>query len=352
VRIWLLLNVLCSGAPLVGASKHTLYAWNRNTNWSIPMPPIITVPQAAFIGHTDQVFAVAYHPDGATLASGSQDKTIRLWDLSSRSERAKLTGHTDAVRSLSFGPAFTSTFAPAGKFLASGSADQTVKLWDTASLAATATLTGFPDTVLSVVFADDAGTLILATGSHTLGAPNPPIQLWRVLAVGEATLLKSFTEAPVLAVNSISTDSEFDLLASGSEGRSVDLWDVNGHITAKLHEHTAPVSSVDLSADGKILASGSDDRTAKLWDVATRTVMFTLTHTNTVNSVAFNGGAEVLATASFEQAQLWDVKTGNLLATLQHPSGTNVQSVAFGPDGKTVSTGGDDNIVRLWSAGT
>src|SRR6516165_6171593 len=89
------------------------------TKWSIPMPPvIITQPQATLLGHTDQVLAVAFHPNGAMLASGSQDNTIRLWDLTSLSEKATLRGHTNAIFSLSFGPSFTSTLAPAGKFLA------------------------------------------------------------------------------------------------------------------------------------------------------------------------------------------------------------------------------------------
>jgi WD40 repeat protein len=77
-------------------------------------------------GHTDDVFAVAFHPDGTRLASTGRDRAIWLWDLSRGEEVARLHGHTDYVWSLAFSPDGTS--------LASGSGDFTVRLWDTAPL--------------------------------------------------------------------------------------------------------------------------------------------------------------------------------------------------------------------------
>jgi WD40 repeat protein len=76
-------------------------------------------------GHTDWVFSVAYSPDGKTLASGSIDKTITLWDVTTGKERATLKGHTVGVLSVAY--------SPDGKTLASGSRDLTIKLWDMAT---------------------------------------------------------------------------------------------------------------------------------------------------------------------------------------------------------------------------
>jgi WD40 repeat protein len=79
-------------------------------------------------GHTDDIFAVAFHPDGTRLASGGRDRAVWLWDLERGEDVARLQGHTSFVWSL--------VFSPDGATLASGSGDNTVRLWDTAPLRA------------------------------------------------------------------------------------------------------------------------------------------------------------------------------------------------------------------------
>jgi hypothetical protein len=97
-----------------------------SANRGLQSVPGLAAP--SITGHTDEVFAVAFHPDGTRLASAGRDRAVWLWDLSRGEEVARLQGHTSYVWSLAF--------SPDGATLASGSGDFTVRLWDTAPLKA------------------------------------------------------------------------------------------------------------------------------------------------------------------------------------------------------------------------
>src|SRR5262245_14407853 len=78
--------------------------------------------RATLKGHTSLVIALAYSPDSKTLASGSVDNSIKLWDVKTSEAQATLKGYTD--------PVYSVAYSPDGKTLASGSGDDTIKLWD------------------------------------------------------------------------------------------------------------------------------------------------------------------------------------------------------------------------------
>ena len=160
-------------------------------------------------GHSDSVDVLSFSPDGSRLASGSLDKTVRLWNGSTGVLIATLEGHSECVQSLSF--------SPDGSRLASGSYDNTVKLWGVASGVPIATLEGHSDSVASLSFSPD--------GSR---------------------------------------------LASGYHDKTVRLWDVaSGVPTATLEGHSHSVASLTFSPDGSRLASWSYGNGAILWDCAT-----------------------------------------------------------------------------------
>jgi WD40 repeat protein len=110
------LAVACLGLAAVWLSL----AWlGLVPSWPLPTSPKL---RDTLEGHTGWVMSVAFSPDSKTLASGSADQTIKLWDVATGKVQATLKEHTDMVGSVAF--------SPDGKTLASGSLDNTIKLWD------------------------------------------------------------------------------------------------------------------------------------------------------------------------------------------------------------------------------
>ncbi len=283
-------------------------------------------------GHTGWVRSVSFSPDGLTLASGSRDRTLRLWDVNTGEERRTLTGHTDSVSSVSY--------SPDGRTLASGSSDGTVILWDVNTGEERRTLTGHTGWVYSVSFSPDGRTLASA------GDWDFTIRLWDVDTGRHLRTLTGHTHW----VSSVSFSPDGRTLASGSSDGTVILWDVNtGEERRTLTGHTGWVYSVSFSPDGLTLASGSDDNTVILWDVTTGEERRTLTgHTWYVNTVSFSPDGRTLASGSRDRTlRLWDVNTGEHRRTLTGHR-YSVVSVSFSPDGRTLASGSGDGTVLLW----
>jgi WD40 repeat protein/predicted Ser/Thr protein kinase len=290
------------------------------------------------------VNALAISPDGNTIASGDNDKIIRLWDLNTKKVLASLARHSQAVKSVAF--------SPNGKILATASDDKTIKLWNINRLEEICTLLGHSHAVKSVSFSPDGQ--ILASGSW-----DKTVKLWDVNTGAEICTLSGHQ----LQVNSVAFSPDGKLLASASYDRTIRLWQLRAFaefeekfkncpcygLSSTLSGHAWAVLTVAFSPDGKILATGSDDNTIKLWEVNTGQLISTLSgHSWSVVALAFTADGETLISASCDQTvKLWRVSTSEEIATLSGHA-DSVSAVAVSPVAQLIVSGSRDKTIKLW----
>jgi WD40 repeat protein len=287
----------------------------------------------------NRVYTVAFSPDGRFLASGAGELEkpggeVFLWDVR-RPDGEKLrsfTGHRDCVNGVAF--------SPDGRRLATASDDKTVKLWEVTS---GRLLETFPqeDKVWCAIFSPDGRWLASAGEDKKV--------LVRNLATGQVKFtLASYTHA----VSGLAFSPDSQRLVTASWDNTVRVWDMA--TGAQIHsgkEHTLEVWSVACSPDGQRIASASNDRTVKIWDAASGRLLRTLRgHADRVSGVAFSPDGRRLASAGWDgTARLWDVASGQETLTLKTTS-RRIFGVAFSPDGYQLAGATMEGPIILWDA--
>jgi len=285
--------------------------------------------------HKETITSIRFSPDGKTLASGSFDGTIILWNVETGENLYTLEGHEGEVWNVSF--------SPDGKTVASASADATVKLWDVETGQELRTLKGLGGGMWGVSFSPDGKTVAASSADKT-------VRLWDVKTGQKLHTLIGHEDRVFEVI--FSPDGQ--AIASASHDDTIRLWNTEtGELLHELKGHQDNVESIDFSPDGKTIASASVDKTIKLWDVETGQELETFEgHQDIVQSVRFSPDGKAIASGSWDKTiKLWNVETGEELHTLIGHQDT-VWSVRFSPDNKMIASGSDDHTVKLWNVET
>jgi WD40 repeat protein len=289
-------------------------------------------------GHGAAVSCLAFSSDGKLLASGSSDKTIKIWYLPTGKELATLQGNARPVLAVAF--------SPDGRILASAcdstapfdirsglvEKDDNIKLWDLKTSAEKRTLKGLTAKVQSLCFSPD-GTKLGSSGQ---------IKIWNVgTGKEEMTIDKG---NPYCRTVAFSSDGK-SLISSGGNTSNrivIKIWDVaSGRETGNVTGATQSVCATALSPDGKLAALGDiASDSIEVWEIAGGKKLHRLeARPGPPYQLAFSPDGKKLVSATsgtYNVIKLWDLSTGKAIAALEKESAS---CLAFSPDGQTVAFG-------------
>jgi WD40 repeat protein/serine/threonine protein kinase/tetratricopeptide (TPR) repeat protein len=240
-------------------------------------------------GHTDQVEVVAWSPNSRLLATGGQDNTIKIWDLTTGNELSTLNGQSDLVSSIDWSPDSTS--------LAVGGKDKVVRIWNVTDGRMTCSLVGHTKDTRAVSWSPDGR-----------------------------------------------------LLASGSDDGSIKIWDpTTGDELRTLTGHQGGVTFVAWNSDGVRLASCSDDKTVRVWDVDSGQENFARDSDGNVHALAWRPNSEQLTYVDRLGAsvRLWSPGMGKNPFEIKIP-GMGFQRLAWNPSGQQFVVGGANKSISIF----
>ena len=308
-------------------------------------PPQPLVSRA--IRSENTLWDVAFSPDGRWLAAsgGEPGQAVNagfgLWNLENPLDEPDwISGYAGLVSTLAF--------SPDGGLLATGSEDTTIRLWDITTQPPRQTgLFRQGAGITAVAFSPDGQTLAAADneGRVNLLYYEEASTMWRPGA-GEIPTRES-------GASSLSFSPDGTLLAVGYRDNAIVTWDTDtfAMVGEPLVEHTAPVESVTFSPDGRWLASGSRDNRVVIWDVAQSQMRGAPLsyHTNWVTRVAFSPDGRWLASGSRDnRVMLWDVATGENLSQPLAGHRNWVSGLSFSPDSQQLATASWDQDILVW----
>jgi eukaryotic-like serine/threonine-protein kinase len=286
------------------------------------------------LAHGASVNAVTFSPDGRRLATVSDDRTARLWDMAKGALLSSPIRHENTIRAI--------TFSPDGGLIATASDDGIVRRWDGMTGAAVGDPIRHGAPVNAVRFSPDGSKIATASRAGTAC-------LWET-ATGRPVGATAAFRGKLTAITFHPDGSR--LAAAGDDGRVSFVETGKGKLLDDALQYEAAVSVLSFSPDGRKLLIGCKDGRLRLWDIAKKATLAELPHRAEFDCAGYSPLGRSVATACHDgTARLWDADTGKPIGEpLAHRG--RVDCFAFNTDGTIVATGSHDGAVRLWGADT
>jgi WD40 repeat protein len=285
-------------------------------------------------GHKEEVFGVVITPDGTKIVSGSEDETIKVWDLESYKCSA-----TFKIPSAVWGVAVT----PDGKITVCGcgSHDNTLRVVDLQNGECFSTLKGHTKSIgpWAVAVMPDGKRAV--SGSH-----DGTIKVWNISSERCIKTIKGHN----CEIIGIALTSNGNRVISSSTDSTMKLWDLESlQCLATFEGHTSTVNGVAVTPDGERVVSGSYDRTLKVWDLKSGNCLDTFEgHTGCVYGVVVTPNNKWVVSGSQDKTvKVWDLETGECAITFSGHT-DSVNGVAITPDGKRVVSTSKDKTLIVW----
>jgi len=291
-------------------------------------------------GHTDTITHATFSPDGQYLASGSDDGTVRIWDIDQAEQIGFQPNHEAAIQQMKF--------SSEGKLLVTVGADARARLFN---IEQGKELYSFshPASCCSLYFITE--TIFLQDGKTLLTAGRGGrIKLWDTTSGEELNeILMSSTGANVWSMGFLE-DSQQVVTAFTYSGDSVYLLDpLEGSITQRLAHYSDSMWDIEISGDGNLLAAVERVGTAEIWSTSSRSLEQTMlrNHRGGVNGVAFSPDETLLVSGSSDgTVRLWFLSSGKEARTLEG-FGDSVNGITFSHDGRFLLVGTGDKKVTV-----
>ncbi|CAL6102178.1 Pentapeptide_repeats-containing protein [Hexamita inflata] len=298
--------------------------------WDISQEKIVKT----FQGHTSAINCVAVSPDGKSMVSGSCDTTAKVWDLETGKEKYILKGHINDV--------YTVSYNVQGTVIATGSSDKTIKLWDAQSGELLQSLEGHRGAVYSLIFDNNNPDSLIS------GSQDYCICVWNYRT---AQLIKTLSGHKD-TVTGLALNSTSDILISSSADESVGMWNIHtSEMIKSFVGHSSTVRSLTFMDDDTFV-SGGWDRTIRVWNAVFEESIKSLSgHLDRVSSVCFSPDFKYVGSSSYDNTSIiWDASSGELISTFTGHSGA-VTYVNFSSDSKRLISCGYDGCVKVSLAG-